>query len=85
MLFFLQAEGGIGERLVTGVQACALPISVAASESTASQLAGLPAMVEGGTAERLHLQMRAADRHLLQERGIAHRLVVAAPAAGPGA
>lgn len=57
-------------------------LSVAASESTASQLAGLPAMVEGGTAERLHLQMRAADRHLLQERGIEHRLVVADLAAG---
>src|SRR5205823_11932705 len=34
--FFFQAEDGIRDKLVTGVQTCALPISLATSSGTAS-------------------------------------------------
>src|SRR5205823_11605888 len=35
--FFFRAEGGIGGKVVTGVQACALPISLAAGGGAATR------------------------------------------------
>src|SRR5205823_10025022 len=40
--FFFQAEDGIRDKLVTGVQTCALPISLRAFGAARSSLAGLP-------------------------------------------
>src|SRR5205823_9906461 len=40
--FFFQAEDGIRDKLVTGVQTCALPISVETGSLAYSQLAFLP-------------------------------------------
>src|SRR5205809_6371552 len=42
MCFFFQAEDGIRDVAVTGVQTCALPISSIVSFGTASRLAGQP-------------------------------------------
>src|SRR5438876_11782498 len=40
MLFFLQAEDGIRDGRVTGVQTCALPISPSEPATTAADVAG---------------------------------------------
>src|SRR5207248_3737009 len=55
-VFFFQAEDGIRDRTVTGVQTCALPISRKLA-ILVSQLLDLP-RIEAG---RLHLDRRNAD------------------------
>ena len=40
MIFFFQAEDGIRDRLVTGVQTCALPISVGRTGDDAASFQG---------------------------------------------
>src|SRR5258708_11628908 len=45
LFFFFQAEDGIRDDLVTGVQTCALPIS-----ELADRIAALPLLFEPGTA-----------------------------------
>jgi len=52
-------------------------VSVTADPVIMEQLRSLPVLVEGGTATRLHLHLRAADRQLLDERNIEYQLVVA--------
>src|SRR5205809_7467325 len=39
LIFFFQAEDGIRDVAVTGVQTCALPISIRAASSTSSRVA----------------------------------------------
>src|SRR5207245_8107743 len=48
--FFVQAEDGIRDATVTGVQTCALPISP---------------FLYGGLHSRQHLRFRSSDRHAL--------------------
>src|SRR5207247_4277726 len=53
-LFFFQAEDGIRDPLVTGVQTCALPISTATSDDTTISVVSTPApavAVSVGTAK----------------------------------
>ena len=44
VIFFFQAEDGIRDRLVTGVQTCALPISAEASAQSTPQSLTFPAV-----------------------------------------
>src|SRR5258708_29344033 len=48
LFFFFQAEDGIRDDLVTGVQTCALPISLAAREGDDSLAAGRPLLAVPG-------------------------------------
>src|SRR2546425_4421629 len=59
ILFFFQAEDGIRDKLVTGVQTCALPIYLRlASAATAARRE--PAR-ESGQIEHLHLERRGPE------------------------
>src|SRR5256886_12739731 len=79
VFFFFQAEDGIRDLTVTGVQTCALPISLAfqAQELLRRELEGL---IPRGLAERLVPGRRGRDPvpnvqvHALQQRQVAHRL-----------
>jgi len=50
-------------------------LAVPASEATAGRLAGLPVLVEGGTASELHLEARAWALPLLDQAGISYRVL----------
>src|SRR5207245_3880532 len=56
-LFFFQAEDGIRDATVTGVQTCALPISLPTSTATASRSAG-----DGGRGGGVPGRARRIDR-----------------------
>src|SRR5256885_11870525 len=71
--FFCQAEDGIRDYKVTGVQTCALPISVA---SVIEQAGG----IEGYEFQRLHGMGEALYQVLIAEQGVACR--VYAPVGG---
>src|SRR5690606_39653036 len=49
--FFFQAEDGIRDFHVTGVQTCALPISEAAAEAVAATPTQLPALARAGVVD----------------------------------
>src|SRR3989441_10963280 len=70
--FFFQAEDGIRDKLVTGVQTCALPISSLDTEAARHVQAALDALMRGRTtiviAHRLSTVERA-DRIVVLERG----------------
>src|SRR5256885_11263942 len=51
--FFFQAEDGIRDYKVTGVQTCALPILFQLEDDRSVQLARIPAAGGGGAIERL--------------------------------
>src|SRR5256886_9466545 len=80
VFFFFQAEDGIRDLTVTGVQTCALPISLAfqAQELLRRELEGL---IPRGLAERLVPGRRGRDPvpnvqvHALQQRGSEERRV----------
>src|SRR5205823_10239789 len=65
--FFFQAEDGIRDKLVTGVQTCALPISLAAAKAS-----GLMESVESYHAETITLPLRYCS---LNELRYAQRVV----------
>src|SRR5699024_11411195 len=67
--FFFQAEDGIRDRNVTGVQTCALPISVSASLATAFGILGMSYSVSAACASSAHCVGVAADliRHGAQD------------------
>src|SRR5437667_6075660 len=66
VFFFFQAEDGIRDRDVTGVQTCALPISRPRSEA-AGQTRGRDGLARG-PAEGLPLDDRDGCRHGLRHR-----------------
>src|SRR2546427_4719988 len=75
VFFFFQAEDGIRDLTVTGVQTCALPISLEPAELLGSQEGGL--RVERGLAIR---RVRAAiaplvDHEHLERRAVRERAV----------
>src|SRR6185437_5915852 len=72
--FFFQAEDGIRDKLVTGVQTCALPISADRTDLGAE-------LAEAEKTERLALEA-GADRRL--PLALAHPAVLARDAAGEG-
>src|SRR2546430_4031075 len=88
VFFFFQAEDGIRDLTVTGVQTCALPISLAfqAQELLRRELEGL---IPRGLAERLVPGPRGRDPvpnvqvHALQQRQDAHPPSPRAPRAPP--
>src|SRR5207244_7923630 len=72
--FFCQAEDGIRDDLVTGVQTCALPISVANPPSLSlvlfaarglqiSELVGRVGRAFSGSCDEKHLRLIAASRN----------------------
>src|SRR5256885_3369636 len=67
MFFFFQAEDGIRDYKVTGVQTCALPIC--AQERCAQERA----VVEGKDEVRLQLAERALELRVVRLRGCDHR------------
>src|SRR2546421_6028848 len=72
VVFFFQAEDGIRDLIVTGVQTCALPISAVSVPSTGSSAEDTPAEepVEGTeTAEGEESGDRSAMRYRKQRRG----------------
>src|SRR5699024_11906296 len=74
LFFFFQAEDGIRERNVTGVQTCALPISVghpARQQPVATQQLApraAQALAEGDRAERHDHLVRSEERRVGKER-----------------
>src|SRR5689334_24305774 len=66
VVFFFQAEDGIRDGTVTGVQTCALPICPALRPSSTCRLSG-------------HTPLPC--RHTRRRSGVAHRAVSARPAA----
>src|SRR2546425_12173674 len=81
--FFFQAEDGIRDKLVTGVQTCALPISFAAALSTAAQWHDIgkahdefQKMLRNGDAAReRQLWAKSADKDgKCDRRGFRHEL-----------
>src|SRR2546425_1607011 len=70
LFFFFQAEDGIRDKLVTGVQTCALPISTSGGGGT-SRLGGAPADIFGlvhvCTARRLAGDPRSEERRVGKE------------------
>src|SRR5207248_3802897 len=57
--FFFQAEDGIRDRTVTGVQTCALPISdVSLVLTELAQAAGLDFSIEAGAIQRVPAEFR---------------------------
>src|SRR5215204_7058886 len=56
--FFFQAEDGIRDHCVTGVQTCALPISLKGT-ARAAQLEGYTAAGKTGTAQKIDPKTRA--------------------------
>src|SRR5699024_12693537 len=72
--FFFQAEDGIRDRNVTGVQTCALPISVSTIPSSCKRSALMPEAAEamGINAERLH-ELGIVDTVVPEPLGSAHR------------
>mgnify|MGYP006982484037 CR=1 FL=1 len=68
MFFFFQAEDGIRDRLVTGVQTCALPISQEISELN-PQIANA-AQVYWGQVENICSDPVGFGRRLAQDSGI---------------
>src|SRR2546425_10562837 len=65
--FFFQAEDGIRDKLVTGVQTCALPISPAQALQRAQALAP-----DGATARRLAMAQAAAAPALAPQMSGSH-------------
>src|SRR5216683_6954106 len=59
LFFFFQAEDGIRDLIVTGVQTCALPISLGAPRYRRERLAGCVRVEDG--AEGTHRFRRARD------------------------
>src|SRR2546425_4881822 len=60
VFFFFQAEDGIRDKLVTGVQTCALPISPASKWGLSSR-DGTPAGLDRPAAPRQHTGARYPD------------------------
>src|SRR5260370_32731971 len=77
IFFFFQAEDGIRDSSVTGVQTCALPISIV-SES----LGMLTSAIERSPADHLSRQLldvlAGRDRRLLEGQAVRHRHLGAA-------
>src|SRR5574340_705575 len=68
--FFFQAEDGIRDLLVTGVQTCALPISEGASHGGSEK----PGKLEVGGASRDSTGFGALEEGLISSRGRNHRV-----------
>src|SRR2546425_8202547 len=85
--FFFQAEDGIRDKLVTGVQTCALPISDAAARSTMMQPEDVASaillcvLMPGRTLIEEVVMSPTADRDRRAEIGAARR--VGAPPGAP--
>src|SRR5438105_10469227 len=74
-VFFFQAEDGIRDPLVTGVQTCALPISGANAGSVSVQVetgnhAALKALI--GAAQNQVFALGAGTRVLIWSHGVPH-------------
>src|SRR5207248_6135808 len=65
--FFFQAEDGIRDRTVTGVQTCALPISASSHRALSQGAALLRARWADAAPYRLFVQGEAPRERLLQE------------------
>src|SRR6266403_4278071 len=63
--FFFQAEDGIRDLYVTGVQTCALPISVLAQRVQGHLGAGVEARLEVTDVDRLRVRAERLERHRL--------------------
>src|SRR2546427_1792440 len=78
--FFFQAEDGIRDLTVTGVQTCALPISVARLSAPLGRLIALRRLGAGAEKELLHLPFEELARLGLDRREAIfvdeHRLMV---------
>src|SRR6267143_2790050 len=79
LFFFFQAEGGIRDGTVTGVQTCALPISLRVGEQNGQLQAGLAVLGQslatdrGGSAESLLLDERVGQVSENGFQAIVHR------------
>src|SRR5229473_7539423 len=65
--FFFQAEDGIRDKLVTGVQTCALPILAPKSNAVYTAYGAVLADIEATAAEPVPLHLRNAPTKLMKE------------------
>jgi hypothetical protein len=72
----LPAESSAADPVLTESEQWQL-LSVLRSSATVLALQDLPVLLEGGTTERLHLQVRAADRWQLDAASIAYVIIEA--------
>src|SRR5438552_9348318 len=75
--FFFQAEDGIRDDLVTGVQTCALPIFCKTHSSTLGSSPHLPVSVSGTVAERTRYEAFLGS--MIRTSWLASRLVSPSP------
>src|SRR5256885_4609173 len=68
MFFFFQAEDGIRDYKVTGVQTCALPISLIVPEPLRSESTDLEARARGGEIVRVEVERRRKDGSPIEVR-----------------
>src|SRR5215204_2535069 len=61
ILFFFQAEDGIRDHCVTGVQTCALPISTVRSAADIDAALASCDVIGGTSPDRVHAALRAAQ------------------------
>src|SRR5207244_7859470 len=65
--FFFQAEDGIRDDLVTGVQTCALPISIAGSSRNAFMPSGMTVPSRPATSMLRSIAVRSEERRVGKE------------------
>ena len=71
VFFFFQAEDGIRDYKVTGVQTCALPIYLAAASiNTSSCIAGDTGQARRGKVEVLHISSSSSSPYRSEERRV---------------
>src|SRR2546430_12382049 len=75
IFFFFQAEDGIRDLTVTGVQTCALPISRLPSQSGATAAAARSNLQHAVAPDRRHHRPRDADEELSDRRPAPHGLL----------
>src|SRR5207248_8963894 len=72
IFFFFQAEDGIRDRTVTGVQTCALPISLAERDMAPTEFANNPTS-SVSSADALEVEVYDQKRYLRVERSASLR------------
>src|SRR2546430_15149101 len=75
--FFFQAEDGIRDLTVTGVQTCALPISVVGVRRSQTQRQSARPRVAAGRVVRAGRASHKGGYHRQDPAGAAHRLLLA--------